>query len=269
MASEVGHHQRPPPLNPECNPAAWRRWRKIVEAHAIVTKLSRKREQERQATIVTIIGMAALDLYESLPFAAEDEKYDLTTTLDYLEDHFVGRANVSYERFVFNTRKQQAGETFVQYLAALRQQANLCDFSSITPDQILRDRLVCGVRDESLRQALLSKSTLTLEQCIQMCRVREQSATQTATIRSTTTSGEQTADTGSVFSAKPTGNISQHGRNGRNGGNSYRRWNSTCQYCGRDHQRGARHCQAWGQQCGKCGGRNHFASVCRSTTGME
>ena len=120
MASEVGSNLRPSPLNPECDPASWRRCKKLVEAHAVVTKFSKKTDNERAATIVTLLGLAALDLHDSLPFASEYEKSNLTTTLNYLEDHFVGRANVSYERFVFNTRKQQEGETFAQYLVAIR-----------------------------------------------------------------------------------------------------------------------------------------------------
>ena len=135
MASEAGLNQRPPPLNPDCDAGTWRKWRKLVEAYAVMTEFSKKKETERAATIVTLFGLDALDLFDSLPFATEAEKSDLKKTLGYLEDHFVGKANVSYERFIFNTRGQQEGETFPQYLAAIRQQASLCDFDNITKDQ--------------------------------------------------------------------------------------------------------------------------------------
>ena len=87
-----------PPLNPETDPAAWRRWRKLVEAHAVVTKFSKKTDEEKAATSLMLRGLATLDLHESLPFAVESEKSDLPKTLDCLEAHFVGNANVSYER---------------------------------------------------------------------------------------------------------------------------------------------------------------------------
>ena len=103
----------------------------------MVTEFSKKKETERAATIVTLFVLDALDLFDSLPFAAEAEKFDLKKMLDYLEDHLVGKANVSYERFIFNTRGQQEGGTFLQYLAAIRQQASLCDFDNITKNQIL------------------------------------------------------------------------------------------------------------------------------------
>ena len=179
MASEAGLNQRPPPLNPDCDAGTWRKWRKLVE----MTEFSKKKETERAATIVTLFGLDALDLFDSLPFATEAEKSDLKKTLGYLEDHFVGKANVSYERFIFNTRGQQEGETFPQYLAAIRQQASLCDFDNITKDQILRDRLICGIRQESVRQALLGKQNLTLEECILHCRSQEQSRARTTFMR--------------------------------------------------------------------------------------
>ena len=57
----------------------------------MMTEFSKK-ETERAATIVTLFGLDALDLFDSLPFATEAEKSDLKKTLGYLEDHFVGKA---------------------------------------------------------------------------------------------------------------------------------------------------------------------------------
>ena len=45
---------------------------------------------------------------------------------------------------------QKAGETYDQYRTALRNLAESCDFQTITPDKILRDKLVFGIRDDVL-----------------------------------------------------------------------------------------------------------------------
>ena len=63
---------------------------------------------------MTLLGLAASDLYESLPFAAESEKSDLAKTLDYLEDHLLEMRTSFANAGLFNTRKQQEGETFLQ-----------------------------------------------------------------------------------------------------------------------------------------------------------
>lgn len=43
-------------------------------------------------------------------------------------------------------------------------------------DELLRDRIVCGVRDGTLRKQLLQKKTLTLSLCVDSCRASEASA---------------------------------------------------------------------------------------------
>ena len=62
---------------------------------------------------------------------------------------------MTYERFRLFTRHQASTETVDQYMMELRRIAANCDLKSITPDQILRDRLVTGIRDEKVRERLL------------------------------------------------------------------------------------------------------------------
>ena len=66
-------------------------------------------------------------MYETLPFEGEDERKDVKKTLDYLEEHFVGRQNTIYERWRFNSRNQEVVESFQLYLSELRQIAQKCE----------------------------------------------------------------------------------------------------------------------------------------------
>ena len=51
-------------------------------------------------------------------------------------------------RFLFHQRQQQPGESVAINLAELRKLAVPCEFGE-TLDEALRDRLVCGLRDEA------------------------------------------------------------------------------------------------------------------------
>ena len=54
-SSNNGALQAPPPppaLNPEADPADWRRWKRLFEAYMVLTKLATKDAAEREATIV-------------------------------------------------------------------------------------------------------------------------------------------------------------------------------------------------------------------------
>ena len=53
----------PPPLNPEGGAVEWRRWKMLYEAYAVVMRLDKKRAEERMATIITVMGTAAIDIY--------------------------------------------------------------------------------------------------------------------------------------------------------------------------------------------------------------
>ena len=54
--------------------------------------------------------------------------------------------NVPFERYRFYSRMQDAGESYDHYRTALRQLADRCEFETISADQMLRDKLVFGIR---------------------------------------------------------------------------------------------------------------------------
>ena len=82
--------------------------------------------------------------------------------MELLEKHFIGDLNVPYERFLFFKRDQLPEESFDGYLASLRTLASTCEFGDLEED-LIRDRIVCGLRDESVQRSLLQKTKLTLK----------------------------------------------------------------------------------------------------------
>ena len=62
-------------------------------------------------------------------------------------------------------------------MTALQELVQKCSFGTME-DELLRDRIVCGIRDGALRRQLLQRKALTLPQCIDMCRASEATAKQ-------------------------------------------------------------------------------------------
>ena len=60
-----------------------------------------------------------------------------------------------FERYMFYKREQGPEESFEQYYTKLRRLAQNCAFDSITPDEVLRDRLVFSIWDSSVRSSCL------------------------------------------------------------------------------------------------------------------
>ena len=106
-----------------------------------------------------MIDEEARDVYSTFSDWAEagDDK-KIQPVLKKLGEYCEPRRNISFERYRFNHRVQEQGETYDQYRTALRKIAEGCDFVTITPEEILRDHLLFGIRDNKVRERLLRET---------------------------------------------------------------------------------------------------------------
>ena len=177
-------------------------------------------------------------------------KNKIEPVLQQFVEYCQPRKNIPFERYRFNKRAQEAGESYDQYKTALRKLAEGCEFDTITPEEILHDRLIFGIRDAKVRERLLRESQLTLKKTDEICRASESTAAQMKEVSE--------GDTVNSVSFR-----NKFGRRPR-GGNKGDTDESTkaCGNCGRIHD--PNNCFARGKTCNNCGRRNHFAALCRS-----
>ena len=69
------------------------------------------------------------------------------------------RASVTIEQHKFNTRVQQRGETIQSHVSDLKNKASSCEFEDLK-DEMIKDRLVCGIENDKLRVTLLREHKL-------------------------------------------------------------------------------------------------------------
>ena len=84
-----------------------------------------------------------------------------------MRDHLYPPPNSIAERFKFNTRDRQPSETIAQNVAVLRRLSEHCEYGA-TLDDMLRDRIVCGIKEEKIQQKLLSEKDLTLTKALRI-----------------------------------------------------------------------------------------------------
>ena len=227
----------------------WKNFRQLWDSYEIATGLSERQDKYRIATLITCIGAEALSLYNGLPFANPDDRQNMSTTLKLLDEHCVGQTNVIYERYLFNNRDQEPGESIENYVATLRRMAQSCEFDTLA-DQLIRDRIVCGISDTVVRKRLLQERGLNLNKCIDMCRSAE-----TAQSRVKTMSAATEVHRVERTRAKPRQSPHNH--------------QAECKFCGRKHELVKEHCPAFGKLCNNCGKNNHFASKCNAKAGKN
>ena len=98
----------------------WKKFRRIWENYEIATHLNKQDSSLRVATLLSCIGSDVLDIFDGLSFDTEADRQDINKVLEKLEAYCIGETNETYERYVFNKRDQQQGESFDSYLSALR-----------------------------------------------------------------------------------------------------------------------------------------------------
>ena len=229
----------PEPLNLDGTNLAdsWRQWRQRFELFSLATELTSKDAKIQSATLLHVIGPAALELYNTFTWDNEDDKQKVETILAKFAAYCIPRTNVTWERHVFNTRNQRDDENIDQYVTDLRKKAQTCEFQNLR-DGLIRDRIVCGIKCDKTRSRLLKEPDLTLQKAIDICRANEAALTQ---MKSFATNAHDTlADIHGVHKDK-----------------------LLCDRCGNRHSR-QQTCQAFGAECHKCGRKNHFAKVCRT-----
>ena len=239
----------PPPLPLDIHDTnvgeKWKCFKLAWDSYYLATELNKKGEEVQVATLLTIIGEDARDVFSTFTWESAGDAKKIEPVLQQFAGYCEPRKNVPFERYRFNKRTQEAGEPYDQYRTALRKLAKGCAFSTITPEELLRDRLVFGISDNKVRERLLCESALTLKKTDEICRASESSSAQMKEVGKT--------DTVSAINTDKKGGRQR---------NAISKQGKACGNCGRNHEIG--NCAARGRPCNECGKLNHFASVCRS-----
>ena len=80
-----------------------------------------------------------------------------------LREHYEPKPSLIAERCQFHKRNQNTRESIATYIAELRRLAARCNFPHDYLDDTLRDRFVCGLRNEKIQTLLLTEKDLTLQ----------------------------------------------------------------------------------------------------------
>ena len=165
----------PLPMNVKGNLADnWRFFKKSWDNYKVATELDKKAKNVVLATLYTVLGRETNQIAENLDVA---DPTDPDSLIEALSRYFEPQKNTIFERYVFNSTVQGENETIDQYLNRLRKLAATCDYGTLTT-QLIRDRLVIGIRDQAVRSRLLREKTLTLDSAMDIVRTAERSKNQ-------------------------------------------------------------------------------------------
>ena len=76
-----------------------------------------------------------------------------------MKAHHEPKPSVIVQLYQFNSCQHSTSEAVAEYVAALRKLAEHCNFGDIL-DEMLRDRLVCGIANAAVQKRLLTEPEL-------------------------------------------------------------------------------------------------------------
>lgn len=280
----------------------WLQFKEDWQIYAVATGCMEKSTEIQAATLLHCVGKETREILRNTEVSSEEMK-DSVHIIKKLDDYFIPKTNKSIERHRFNNRVQMPGENFDSFIGDLRKLAKNCDFGGMK-EELLTDRIVCGIRESKVKNRLLQETELTLEKAIIICKsaeiteshLKEFTHKNQAEIGAINkTSPRNTADKdrytrqgqknhrqcGGARQQVPAGVQGDKSsrpweksrNNGNNSGSSDRDQATTIKSnvsnnrfkCNRcNFVHASKMCPAFGKICHKCNGKNHFARNCLS-----
>ena len=197
---------------------------------------------KKRSIFLTVIGPATFRLLRSLlhPTKLEAKTYKELCTA--LATHFKPTPSETVQRFKFHTRCRRQGESVAIYISELRALAEFCNFANL--EEMLRDRLVCGINHDRTQNRLLSEPKLTYEKALEIAQSQETAAQNLRELKN----NPQPAKDEASFGDKPVMKVEAGGKK------------FTCFRCGQEGHL-AKKCKFINADCHKCGKKK---PVCKS-----
>lgn len=216
-------------------------WSSYTERFGYFVQANGIEDEKVVPTFLSVIGPKTFNLLRNLVQPATPGSKTFKEIVDNLTNHFSPKPLVIAERFRFHKRNQEEGESVPMFVAALRKLAEHCEFKDVLNDT-LRDRLVCGLRNEAAQKKLLTESDLTLEKAINI----------SVTMEMASREAQQLNTTGKVHKIA----------------NSQSRAQGPCFRCGKTgHLASACWCKE--MDCRNCGKKGHVERACRNKKTTE
>ncbi|XP_052746701.1 uncharacterized protein K02A2.6-like [Bicyclus anynana] len=255
-------HARPPAeLTVEGGPAAradaWRTWRRLFLVFLKASGVAKEPADVQASLLINLIGPAGYDVYTTFSYVKDEKEDDIECLLKKFDEHFGTKPNVTLARFKFFTRNQDTSETIDQYVTSLRLLSQHCEFMQLR-DSLIRDRIVCGISNTTVRDRLLRTDDLTLAKAVQICEAAEMSKEEGRLIEGST--AESSVD--AIWKESVRGGGSR-GRGGgrralRGRGARYGARPAGCAACGSSRCAGDVECPARNATCFVCERVGHF-----------
>ncbi|TWW58965.1 hypothetical protein D4764_06G0004950 [Takifugu flavidus] len=239
---------------------SWPNWIRRFERFRVAAGLDQKGEAYQVNSLVYAMGDKADDILCTLGLSEEDKK-KYKPVKEAFDKYFICKHNVIYERCRFNKRSQEPGESAESFISAVYKLAEHCNYGAMQ-EEMIRDRLVVGIRYQGLSESLQMDSELTLAKAVLKIRQHEEIKKQQPTVRDT---GGPDHNEANVDMMKYKKKFQKHtkGAQGK-GSRNHEKEQRGCGRCGKTPSHSLTNCAARDAECRKCHKKGHYAALCKT-----
>lgn len=151
---------------------AWKRWKTQFLLFLKASGVHKEEGGVQASLLINLIGAEGFDVYETFTFDNDAQKDDVTLLIKKFDDYFGVKQNITLARYNFFMRNQESGESIDQYLTALKLLSKICEFKNLE-EELIRDRIVCGIQSIVVRDRLLRTDDLNLDKAVKICQAHE------------------------------------------------------------------------------------------------
>ena len=223
---------------------------------------------KRRAILLTSIGSNCFRVLKDLAFPDAPNTKTFAQLATLLREHFKPTRLKISERYRFHSAVQQQGQSIADFVRELKKLAGTCEFTNEQLNDNLRDRFICGLRSQHVKQKLLSRN-FTFQEAVNEA-IAQEAARKDVKDIADSHGGETSAsgDSGGVnevtrdnrksrfrFTKRGKGHA-RHGKSAQSAGDKKR-----CFRCGfTNHTQD--NCRHKGAKCVKCHKTGHLQSEC-------
>ena len=201
---------------------------------------------KKRAVLLSTCGTIIYKLLKTLVSPDDLTSKTFDELVKLVQDHHHPQPSVIMRRFRFNTCVRQQGETVAAFVTRLRDLASHCEYGD-SAKELIRDRLVCGIRNDHMQRGLLEVAKLTFEKAFEMALLHE-AAEQNSRALNAPLDVHRTS-TSIKHRPRPTDRTTD-------------RATTACYRCGGRHL--ANDCRFRSSVCNYCKKKGHIQRVCRS-----
>lgn len=237
----------------------WNTYISRLEQYFIANEIEDKKK--KAAILIASVGDDTYELMVDLCRPKKPEEMVYEELIQVVKKHLQPEPSIIAERYKFRRKKQEEGESISEYVATLKKLAKFCNFGT-SLDENLRDQLVYGIKNKTIKQRLFTESKLNFSRAYELALNMEAAERNTGLIER-----GNVQDLHHLQKPKPpaSGNSSERPSTSRS-----KRALSTqqtryivCKCCGKNNHI-FENCYFKNCKCFKCGKVGHIKSVCRS-----